>query len=391
MKKIFTLIAATLMAVGANAQTINLAGLTTSQFTADETEFVASSGSDDNGTYSSFNYVKKDKSNWSSLTLTGKNVAFQYKNSSQKDNFFRLYTNFFMANGKDSRIVISGLTSGTVVTLKAAGKNDTGALFSAVEGATADAGNPTSPVGKQSDPANFTDFKFTATGTSMTLAETSAGYFLASITISGGDQPASADNYVVTSDDANVGANKSISSVDGITLTFSDAAWTVSGGGSKDAKTVDGVAMVGKAATAANNGDPVTFTTTKAGVLSLFFGAAVATNKTINMTEGENGLVGKVVSTGAEIASGEYPTEEIAAYDGIRYTLDANKTYTFKVGGTKWRLAAFKYVGSTGITDVKVVEPSTVKDDAIYNLSGQKVNKNYKGVVIKNGVKTIQK
>lgn len=47
--------------------------------------------------------------------------------------------------------------------------------------------------------------------------------------------------------------------------------------------------------------------------------------------------------------------------------------------------------GSTGITDVKVVEPSTVKDDAIYNLSGQKVNKNYKGVVIKNGVKTIQK
>ena len=147
MKKIFTLIAATLMAVGANAQTINLAGLTTDMFTADAADFVASSGSDDNGTYSSFNYVKKDKSNWSSLTLTGKNVAFQYKNSSQKDNFFRLYTNFFMANGSNSRIVVSGLTSGQVVILKAAGKNYTGALFSAIEGATADASNPTSPVG----------------------------------------------------------------------------------------------------------------------------------------------------------------------------------------------------------------------------------------------------
>lgn len=46
---------------------------------------------------------------------------------------------------------------------------------------------------------------------------------------------------------------------------------------------------------------------------------------------------------------------------------------------------------TTGINDVKVVEPATVKDGAIFNLAGQKVNESYKGVVISNGKKMIQK
>jgi hypothetical protein len=44
--------------------------------------------------------------------------------------------------------------------------------------------------------------------------------------------------------------------------------------------------------------------------------------------------------------------------------------------------------GSTGISTVKTVR---VADGAIYNLAGQKVDKNYKGVVIMNGKKMIQK
>ena len=46
---------------------------------------------------------------------------------------------------------------------------------------------------------------------------------------------------------------------------------------------------------------------------------------------------------------------------------------------------------TTGINDVKVVEPTTAKDGAIFNLAGQKVNESYKGVVISNGKKMIQK
>lgn len=44
---------------------------------------------------------------------------------------------------------------------------------------------------------------------------------------------------------------------------------------------------------------------------------------------------------------------------------------------------------TTGIADVKA---ETVKADAqMYNLAGQKVGKGYKGIVIKNGKKMIQK
>ena len=42
----------------------------------------------------------------------------------------------------------------------------------------------------------------------------------------------------------------------------------------------------------------------------------------------------------------------------------------------------------TGIVTVKAAK---VKTDAIYNLAGQKVDKNYKGIVVKDGRKMIQK
>ena len=44
--------------------------------------------------------------------------------------------------------------------------------------------------------------------------------------------------------------------------------------------------------------------------------------------------------------------------------------------------------GASGIKDVKATQSS---NSAIYNLAGQKVNTSYKGIVIKNGKKFIQK
>ena len=157
-----------------------------------------------------------------------------------------------------------------------------------------------------------------------------------------------ATDYVVVKDDPTVGANKTITSVDGITMTFNADNWVVGGGGSKDAKTVDGVALQGKYANTDVNGSTVTFTTTAAGTLTIFNGGAIATNKTLVMTVGETGLAGTVLSTGAVIESGASPAAEIPAYDGIKYTLEAGKTYTFAVTGTKWRLAGFKYVSGEG-------------------------------------------
>ena len=169
-----------------------------------------------------------------------------------------------------------------------------------------------------------------------------ADYILS--TISATDR--SATSYAITTDDAHVKAGGVINEVGGITLTFSDVEWKVGGSGS-DAQEVDGVALTGKYATTSSNGNPVTFTTTKAGTLTIFFGGGIATTKKVFMTEGENGLTGKVLSTDAEVASGTAPSTEISAWDGLVYTLEADKTYEFKATGTKWRLAGFRYIAST--------------------------------------------
>ena len=67
--------------------------------------------------------------------------------------------------------------------------------------------------------------------------------------------------------------------------------------------------------------------------------------------------------------------------------IDAKGTKNFKV-----KVGAGNAVvdyGTTGIFDI--TNTITTGSDVIYNLSGQRVSKDYKGVVIKNGKKVIQK
>ena len=231
-------------------------------------------------------------------------------------------------------------------------------------------------------PANLTG----AEGAGATLGN-DKDYILSTIPTATRQEEA-ATVYVIVKDDAHIGG--SITEVSGITVTFDPSVtdWR-SGGSGNDAKTVDGVDLSGYYTQSNDtNGAPINFETTQAGTLTIFFGGGVATSKSVNMTEGENGLTGKVLSTGAEIASGSKPAAAIDAWDGMVYTLEANKTYKFFVGGTKWRLAALRYVSTT--TDITA--PKSVKATAAttYNLAGQKVDITYKGVVIKNGKKMLQ-
>ena len=154
--------------------------------------------------------------------------------------------------------------------------------------------------------------------------------------------------YVITANDAHVTPGGVINEVAGITLTFDPniTDWSVQGQAA-NAQTVDGVDLTGKCASSSTDGAPIILTTTKAGTLTIFLGSAIATNKSVNMTEGENGLTGTVLSTGATIANGKKPATEVAAWDGIVYELEANKTYRFFIGGTKWRLAAIRYISAS--------------------------------------------
>ena len=197
--------------------------------------------------------------------------------------------------------------------------------------------------------------------------------------------------YVMTKEDAHIG--KSITEISGITVTFDSSVtdWR-SGGSGSDAKTVDGVELTGfYTQSDAINGAPINITTTQAGTLTIFLGGGVAVNKTVVMSEGGNYINGKLVSTGEEVVSNQNPAKAINAWDGIIYELEANKTYQFKCGGTKWRLAAIRFVASSVPTGISTVQNGVAVSDVYYNLQGVRVANPQKGVFIHNGKKVVIK
>ncbi len=194
--------------------------------------------------------------------------------------------------------------------------------------------------------------------------------------------------YVMTKDDAHIGG--SITEIDGITVTFDPSVtdWR-SGGSSSGARTVDGIELTGYYAQSdATNKAPITIETTQAGTLTIIFGGGIS--KAINMTEGANPLTGTVLSSGATVESGTAPATAIAQWDGICYSLEAGKTYTFSCSGTKWRLAALRYV-TGGATAIQSVKTGSGADASLYNLYGRKVTSPAKGLYIRDGMKVIIK
>ena len=191
--------------------------------------------------------------------------------------------------------------------------------------------------------------------------------------------------YVITKEDAHIG--NSITEVGGIKVTFDPSVTDWRSGGNNNVQNVDGVELTGYYALSdATNGAPLIIETTQAGTLTIFFGGDLAKDKNVTMTEGENKLTGKVLSTGEEIESGVKLTKTISAWDGLVYTLEANKTYIFKGNGTKWRLAALRYIseGGTGIRATKTESMSA----PCYNLQGIRVARpSAKGIYIMNGKK----
>jgi len=93
------------------------------------------------------------------------------------------------------------------------------------------------------------------------------------------------------------------------------------------------------------NSMQVEFSTTAAGNLTIVFGGAINTGKKIHMRDADgNGLTATLASDkNVTIDDNTNPAAEIASGDGLVYTLEANKTYTFSASGTAWRLASFKF------------------------------------------------
>ena len=92
------------------------------------------------------------------------------------------------------------------------------------------------------------------------------------------------------------------------------------------------------------------------------------------------------------------PANQKIKLDGKEVTLDANGQYSFQAtAGRSYELRKasvqiFLYLIllPSSTTDIHAGESYTNHQGNMYNLAGQRINGNYKGVVIKNGKKYIQ-
>ena len=212
--------------------------------------------------------------------------------------------------------------------------------------------------------------------------------------------------YAVQEGD-NVKAGDQITSVENITLTYMENDGVGFASGKKTANWADadfGAYVCGKnsgklVSGAEPTGCAYKFETTKAG--SLTVAVQLNANKGFHILGADF----------AEVAPASYNLP--AAKDGASQKFSQNEkgeniiaeksngTVTFNVadGGTYYVLAAgtkmgfygFKYVTgtSTGISDIQA--PKSSKAGATFNLLGQKVANDAKGIVIKNGKKFINK
>ena len=204
--------------------------------------------------------------------------------------------------------------------------------------------------------------------------------------VKAGDQISSVDNITLTymeNDDVEFAAGKK-------TTNWADADFTAYVCGVNNGKLVSG---------AEPTGCVYKFETVKAG--SVTVGVQLGGTKGFHILDADF----------AEVAPASYNLP--AAKDGAsqKFTQNqkgeniiaekSNGTVTFSVaeGGTYYVFAAgskmgfygFKYVTgtSTGISDIQA--PKSSKDGATFNLLGQKVANDAKGIVIKNGKKFINK
>jgi len=139
-------------------------------------------------------------------------------------------------------------------------------------------------------------------------------------------------------------------------------------------------------AAAINSSRAYTFTVTGCKAVSILGKSGKKTEREVILTVKESG-------SDANFAEKKDATNEIVTLtvDGM----DASKTYEVTVTGNTSDNGHFYeiafYLGSTTGIQQTIAPAKVIENNVIYNLAGQKVNENYKGIVIKNGKKYIQK
>ena len=400
MKKFFTLIAMALVAVGVNAQTvINLASLQTSDFTYDENQYVESTWTDSQDPLNTAPaFTKKGTNKLEALTLTGKNVAFWYKSGSDKANFFILCNEYFTVGGKGAQLIVSGAKAGQTITLNVAAKADYSGTDTPAFGATNATLQGDAP--KLQTKNEFVDlvFEVSADG-DVKITESAKGYNIKSITIA--DGIADPTKPVVSYLD---GATWTLSMREGTSnnniATYADGyKLELIGKNDKDYSAAKTLTIEGNTLTSfkLSNGaqNMITLPEGKVATKVTFYSY-------VNKPKANNG---ETVNYWQEVAGVQYSEDEatkMAVFtdtdnyqqnpDVISFDLDKVASFTFTNKGTQpCVVIAVTAVAGTPSAIQSVKTLKTSNNAAVYNLAGQKVSNNFKGIAIQNGRKVVIK
>ncbi len=378
MKKIFTLIAMALMAMGVQAQTeISFAGLTMSDFAFTEGEYAATEV--EGGV--SINYTKGGGT-W--CTLKVKDIPFRYKNSSTKEKFFVSTPDYFTIAGKGVEVQLANAKLGQVITFNVAKKDDPDAEKGTRQPGFAATGAKLESNGIADSTMKevFADVVFTVTADgTVTIKNNENAYLIKSIKIVDGDAPEM--NGVIDYPTFKTG----ISLIENSSVTFADVkinnnanpitAIKFAGGYTTEgvlnnnyAKLeTDGGFKAGDIITLAgvyNNAD------TKISLIDIFTYADETIDKLFTSQEFINGRT-----------SADDPADEVFVL-----TADAPALYMGRSSTAQTATYITKLNIKRGdITLIHTVKPAQANSGIVYNLAGQKVSNSFKGIVVKDGKK----
>ena len=204
-------------------------------------------------------------------------------------------------------------------------------------------------------------------------------------------------------------AGQEITSVSNATLTFSASGGTFIAGkktqnwvetdfvaytnGGESGKIVDGAAPTGcvyiiKTAKAGQVTVGVQLSPNK-GFHILDKDFAEVTGYSYNLPASADATESQVMTTNAK-GEAIIPADGAKSNGTVTFNVAANGTYYVFAAGTKMGFFGFKYTVADGINNI-ATETEANANAPIYNLAGEEVSKDFKGVCIQNGKKFINK
>lgn len=361
MKNLFTFIVALFMATSVYAQkSYSMGGLKAESFSYDVADFSVNAKN-----AKKIDYIKKDGINYSTLSVKDTPISFLYKNGGAKEGFFTMYDTYFYLNGKGVKIVVSGLEEGQVVTFYVGSKNDKNLPSFDKEGGVFVGKIPDF---KGSGANNFLPVQIKATSNSISLNETASGFVIQKIEVASSEKVTITDAGFATFA-ASYPVDYSANDLEAYAVKYANGTLTYNKiVGIVPAKTA--VLLKGEA---------------KDYTLTAAEGETATVDTDLKVADGETKGDGNIYCL-AKKASNGVGFYQVAS----TVTIPANKAYLEIATANPAKYYSIGIGGNT--TGIQAIHQNSVKADGImYSLSGQRVGKDYKGIVICNGKKMIKK